>query len=100
MARLSDEALRDVARTLPDWRVEGDALRREIQFKTFKRAMAFVNQVADLATAARHHPEICIDYNRVRLSLTTHDEGGLTEKDVDLARRIDEAMAQGVGPLG
>lgn len=89
MARLSEAELQSGLATLAGWTVEDDALGKTFQFKTFRRAMAFVNQVAELATEARHHPEIRINYNRVTLSLTTHDEGGITERDIALAGRID-----------
>lgn len=88
MARLSSDEIQAALADLPGWSRDGDTLRANYQFKTFRAAMAFVNRVAELATEARHHPEICIDYNRVRLGLTTHDEGGLTDKDVALARQI------------
>jgi 4a-hydroxytetrahydrobiopterin dehydratase len=62
-------------------------------FNDFLQAMRFVNRVARLAEGANHHPDISIHYDRVRLSLTTHDEGGLTVKDFRLARRIDRLEA-------
>lgn len=91
MPRLAPVEIRAALADLPGWVVEGEALRKVYQFKTFRQAMAFVNQVAGLATEARHHPEICINYNRVTLTLTTHDEGGLTEKDIALAQRIEQS---------
>lgn len=92
MARLSVEEVRGALGDLPGWTLaaDGDALEKVFQFRTFRQAMAFVNRVAELATEARHHPDIQISYNRVTLTLTTHDEGGLTEKDIALARRIEE----------
>ena len=92
MARLSAEAARGAVGALPGWTLtaEGAAMEKVFQFRTFRQAMAFVNRVAELATEARHHPDIHISYNRVTLTLTTHDEEGLTEKDIALARRIEE----------
>lgn len=92
MARLSAEEVRGALGDLPGWTLaaDGAALEKVFQFRTFRHAMAFVNRVAELATEARHHPDIHISYNRVTLTLTTHDEGGLTEKDIALARRIEE----------
>ncbi|MFO7270409.1 4a-hydroxytetrahydrobiopterin dehydratase [Sphaerobacter thermophilus] len=92
MARLSAEEVRGALGDLPGWTLaaDGAALEKVFQFRTFRQAMAFVNRVAELATEARHHPDIHISYNRVTLTLTTHDEGGLTEKDIALARRIEE----------
>ena len=72
------------------WREENESLIRDYEFKDFAAAMAFVNQVADAAEEANHHPDILVHgWNKVRLTLTTHDSGGLTEKDHALARRID-----------
>ncbi|MGA3080369.1 MAG: 4a-hydroxytetrahydrobiopterin dehydratase [Terracidiphilus sp.] len=71
--------------TLPGWRIEGGELTRTFEFKDFIAALAFVNQVGEQAEQASHHPDIDIRYNRVRLSLMTHDAGGLTAKDFDLA---------------
>ena len=73
----------------PGWELAGQALRRRYAFQGFKAALAFVNRVADLAEAADHHPDILIEYNKVTLTLTTHDAGGLTERDFALARAID-----------
>jgi len=70
---------------LSDWKVETGELVKTFQFRDFRAALHFVNQVGELAEQAGHHPDIDIRYNRVRLALTTHDEGGLTQKDFDLA---------------
>ncbi len=78
-------ALRD----LDDWRAFAGALHKEFRFRGFRATMAFVNRVADQATAAAHHPRIEIAYDRVMLSLTTHEEGGITAKDVALAHAIE-----------
>ena len=83
---------RDVDTRLDDlsgWKRHGDEIRRKYEFAGFTEAMAFVNRVASLAEAADHHPDIEINYNRVKLALSTHSEGGITEKDLDLARQID-----------
>jgi 4a-hydroxytetrahydrobiopterin dehydratase len=76
--------------TLPDWSVEAGELVRTFKFRDFRAAMAFVNKIADLAEEAGHHPDIDIRYNRVRLGLVTHDAGGLTAKDFDLAAGADK----------
>lgn len=68
----------------------GSKIRREFTFKNFKEAIKFVNEVGDLAEQNNHHPDIAINYNKVTLTLTTHDEGKLTEKDFTLAQMIDE----------
>jgi 4a-hydroxytetrahydrobiopterin dehydratase len=78
--------------TLPDWQIESGELVRTFKFEDFVAAMGFVNRVADLAEAAAHHPDIDIRYNRVRLALVTHDAGGITGKDFDLAAAADKAL--------
>lgn len=70
---------------LPGWQIEAGELVRTFQFKDFLAALGFVNRVGDAAENAGHHPDIDIRYNKVRLSLVTHDAGGLTEKDFELA---------------
>ena len=76
---------------MSDWREDGDAIVRDFELKDFAAAMAFVNQVGEMAEGANHHPDILIHgWNKVRLTLSTHSEGGLTDKDHALARRIDE----------
>lgn len=74
--------------TVPDWESNGREITRTYKFKNFSEAMAFVNKVAGLSEAADHHPDINIRYNKVRLTLSTHSAGGLTEKDFSLARQI------------
>jgi 4a-hydroxytetrahydrobiopterin dehydratase len=85
MTALSSTDIASRLTTLPDWRVESGELVRTFQFSDFRAAMAFVNRVADLAEEAGHHPDIDIRYNKVRLALVTHDAGGITAKDFDLA---------------
>jgi 4a-hydroxytetrahydrobiopterin dehydratase len=76
------------------WRQEGEALIRDLEFKDFAAAMAFVNQVADAAEEANHHPDILVHgWNKVRLTLTTHATGGLTESDHAMAERFDAILA-------
>lgn len=85
MPALSAEEANSRLRTLSDWKIESGELVRTFQFKNFLSALDFVNQVGKLAEDAGHHPDIDIRYNRVRLALVTHDAGGLTAKDFDLA---------------
>jgi 4a-hydroxytetrahydrobiopterin dehydratase len=77
---------------LPGWQVEAGELVRTFQFANFRAALHFVNQVGELAEAAGHHPDIDIRYNRVRLSLVSHDAGGLTERDFALAVQADKLV--------
>jgi 4a-hydroxytetrahydrobiopterin dehydratase len=72
------------------WRQEGESLVRDLQSDDFKTAIAFVNRVADAAEEANHHPDILVHgWNRVRLTLTTHSEGRLTDNDRAMAVTID-----------
>ena len=78
---------------MTEWSQRPDALQREFEFADFKGAMAFVNRVADAAEEANHHPDMLIHgWNKVRLTLSTHSEGGLTDADHALARRIDAVI--------
>ena len=79
---------------LPEWSRAGEIISRTFVFKDFPAAMKFVNEVAELAEQAQHHPDVDIRWNKVTLALTTHDAGGLTEKDFALARQCD-ALATG-----
>jgi 4a-hydroxytetrahydrobiopterin dehydratase len=89
MTRLSDGQISGELEGL-EWRREGDSIVRDWKFHDFGAAMAFVNRVADAAEAANHHPDILVhDWNAVRLRLTTHSAGGLTQSDFGLARTID-----------
>lgn len=88
-------AERDAAlAALPEWtlRADGLALEREFRFKTFSQAWAFMTRVALLAEKHDHHPEWSNVYNRVAITLTTHDAGGLSERDAKLARAIDKLL--------
>ena len=89
MKKLSAAEIKTALATVPDWKKKGAAIARTYQFKDFPAAIKFVNAVAELAEQAWHHPDIDIRWNKVTLALTTHDAGGLTEKDFDLARKFD-----------
>lgn len=80
--------------TLEGWRLKSapggvNEIEKPYSFEDFREAMRFVNKVAELADKADHHPDILINYNKVTLTLSTHSAGGLTEKDLDLARDIE-----------
>jgi 4a-hydroxytetrahydrobiopterin dehydratase len=86
---LSDDEISERLRR-GDWRREGDEIVRDWEFEDFAAAIAFVNRVADAAEAANHHPDILVHgWNKVRLSLTNHAAGGLTDADFALAEQID-----------
>jgi 4a-hydroxytetrahydrobiopterin dehydratase len=89
VAILTDDELRLAMTDLPGWTALGGAIHRQYGFRGFRAAIAFVNRMAEQATAAKHHPDIEIHYNRVAVSLSTHDEGGVTQRDVDLATAIE-----------
>ena len=89
MTTLSDSEISTALADLPGWE-DGDAkITREYQFHGFPDAVAFVVRLSYAAEAANHHPDIDIRYNNVRVTLSTHSEGGVTTKDVELARAID-----------
>ena len=91
MAQLLDE--NDIASRLDnsEWDREGEEIVREWRFENFAQALDFVNRVGELAEEANHHPDILLHgWNKVKLSLTNHSAGGLTEADFEMAQRIDE----------
>ena len=89
MARLSDAEI-DERLTSSHWRREGDSIVRDIERDGFNAAMALANAVAEAANAANHHPDILVHgYKHVRITLSTHSAGGLTENDFALAGMID-----------
>ena len=76
--------------TIPQWQQEGQTITRTFEFKNFVQAIDFVNKLVEPAEIAGHHPDIAISYNKVAVSLTTHDAGGLTQKDFELAQTFSE----------
>ena len=81
-------------KSIPKWSKRGQTLVRTYEFKEFMQGLQFVTRVAKLAEKSQHHPDIDIRYNKVTLKLTTHDEGGITDKDLAMARQSDEAFAK------
>ena len=90
MSRLSDADIESALAALAGWTRDGDELVREFALEDFVAALGFIVQVGTLAERANHHPTLTNTYNRVRVALSTHDEGGITERDVALAREISE----------
>ncbi|HVU09359.1 MAG TPA: 4a-hydroxytetrahydrobiopterin dehydratase [Verrucomicrobiae bacterium] len=88
-SKLDETKIQSMLAALPNWQRNGDVVTRTFQFKDFPEAMKFVNAVAEIAEREWHHPDIDIRWNKVTLALTTHDAGGLTEKDFALARQCD-----------
>jgi len=94
MDRVDERELQNtLASRLRYWSQAGNALQRLFEFPDFKSALAFVNAVGEKAEMLGHHPDIDIRYNRVKLSLTSHDAGGITRRDLILASYIDEIIS-------
>ena len=91
-APLSLDQIAKLPGELPGWRVENGKLHREFRFADFNAAFGFMTRVALVAEALGHHPEWSNVWNKVSIDLTTHDAGGLTDLDVQLARRIDQLL--------
>ena len=87
--KLDRQQVAEQMQRLAEWTLQGDQIERQLTFENFVDAMVFVNRLAEVAEELGHHPEIRIVYNRVNLALSTHDAGGLTQKDFQLAQRID-----------
>ncbi|NEP78388.1 MAG: 4a-hydroxytetrahydrobiopterin dehydratase [Okeania sp. SIO3C4] len=85
---LSSEEISQRVSQLSDWKLEGNKLQCVKIFKNFVEAISFVNKLVAPAEASQHHPDIEISYNKVIINLTTHDSGGLTEKDFSMAKEI------------
>ena len=91
--RLSNSDIQQRLKRLSGWTLQGQEISKEYKFSDFVGAMAFVNHVADQAEKLDHHPDIVIRYNKVKLTLSTHSAGGLTDMDFTLAERIDQTPA-------
>jgi 4a-hydroxytetrahydrobiopterin dehydratase len=94
MALLNEAEIRKNLETLAGWKLAGKAIERQFEFPDFKAAMKFVNAVAEAAEAANHHPDITINYNKVRFVLTSHDSGGITQRDIKMAGKISQLFAK------
>lgn len=92
MTLVDDERIADFLSDHTDWERDGGSIVATFEFADFVAAMGFVTSVALVAERAFHHPDIDIRWNAVTLRLSTHSEGGLTKKDLDLAERIDALM--------
>jgi len=93
MEKLTPDRINEHLADLPQWSLNGDRLQRTLGFDDFNGAIAFVNRLRDLAEGMQHHPDIMIRYNKVTLTLTTHDAGGLTETDFAFARAAEGCVA-------
>ena len=91
--KLNPNEIESVMTSLSGWSAQSGKLYREFKFKSFVEALGFMTQVALIAESKNHHPEWSNVYNRVKIELTTHESGGITERDVDLAGRINGLAA-------
>ena len=87
---LTQTEIEQKIQALPQWQQSQQTITRTFKFKNFVEAIAFVNQLVEPAEAAGHHPDLAVSYNKVTVSLTTHDAGGLTQMDFDLAQQISQ----------
>lgn len=90
MPALAKPEIQEKLKTLPGWSYEGKSIHKAFTFKSFMPGIGFVNKIAEAAEKAGHHPDLAIKYNVVGVSLSTHSEGGVTDKDLALARQIDQ----------
>ena len=93
MEKMAQEYIDEKLQEHSEWSQIGDSIQRTYRFDDFLGAMNFVKNVAELAETQQHHPDILIRYNKVTLTTTTHDAGGLTEKDFELARATDDCVS-------
>ena len=91
-ATLAEHEITSHLAALPHWRLSGDAITRTLIFTGFPEAVAFVTRLVEPAEAMQHHPDVDVRYNRVIITLSTHDAGGLTASDFALAAQIDALM--------
>jgi len=90
MEKLSSDSIQDHLKTVPGWSLQDGEIVRTFVFSSFVQSLQFVNRVGESAEAAGHHPDIDIRYDKVRLALVSHDAGGLTDKDFNLASDCDK----------
>jgi 4a-hydroxytetrahydrobiopterin dehydratase len=89
---LEKDELKTALKKCPEWEIEKSSITRVVEFEEFNDAIDFVNGVAEIVEEAQHHPDINIRHTRVILRLTTHDAGGVTDADIELAQRIDNLI--------
>lgn len=91
--KLNDESIRGWLRGRNGWRRDGRYLRKNFTFPTFRNTIVFVNRIASIADDLDHHPDIDISSGKVRLSITTKEARGITQKDIDFAEKVDFATS-------
>lgn len=97
MPPLKKDEIKSRLASMSGWKLDDDEIEKDFKFADFMQAMAFVNRVAAAAELMNHHPDIEIKYNKVEMSLSTHSEGGVTDKDFELATKIDNAATGATG---
>lgn len=90
MQKLSEKEISQKLSKLNNWKYENNKLIKEYKFSTFADSVSFLKLIQPVADGLNHHPDVCIYYNRVIVQLTTHDAGGITDLDFQLAEKIDE----------
>ena len=89
---LENDDLKDSLKKCPEWEIEKNSITRSFEFEEFMDGIDFVNNVGEIAEDAQHYPDITIKYTKVTLKLTTHDVGGVTDLDIELAQRVDNLV--------
>jgi 4a-hydroxytetrahydrobiopterin dehydratase len=89
MPKLSPEQITEKLKTLPEWERRGETIAKQYTFKEFMGGIRFINRIAEIAEQMDHHPDMTVNYRRITFTLSTHDQGGITEKDVKLADAIE-----------
>ncbi len=87
--KLSEEEIKNSLKELDGWKVEGKFLRKKFKFENFAESLEFVNKIGEIAEEADHHPDITFGWGYANIELTTHDTGGLTHNDFDVAEKIE-----------
>jgi 4a-hydroxytetrahydrobiopterin dehydratase len=93
MAKLEAKEIEQRLKSLPGWEYKDEAIQKMFRFREFMEGIRFINQIAGTAEAMDHHPDITINYVRITFVCTSHDSGGVTERDFKLAQSIEEAYA-------
>jgi len=92
LGKLSEDQINAQLESFPEWAELNGQIQRTYRFEGFDQSIAFVNRIAEYAEQVQHHPDILIRYNKVTLTISTHDAGGITHKDFELARTADTLM--------
>ncbi|MFW5876057.1 MAG: 4a-hydroxytetrahydrobiopterin dehydratase [Myxococcota bacterium] len=95
MAKLDDATIESKLAELPEWTREGDTIVRKLKASSVREAVALINRLADMAEGANHHPDVTWTWRFLTISFTTHDAGGLTNRDFHLARVVEDVLPNG-----